>query len=79
MFEKSIIRQHKPLYAICLFIVLFVTFHYVKPSFAYGRDGEFRQFGVGYRNNTVLPVWIISIVLAILSYLAVLWYISKGT
>ena len=49
MFEKSLVRQHKTNYAIALFLILFTLFHLAKPSFAYGKDGEFRQFGVGYK------------------------------
>ena len=75
MFQKSIIRNHKTTYAICVFIILFSFFHYIKPDFAYGIDGEFRQFGVGYKNKTVLPVWLISIILAVFSYLVILWYL----
>ena len=58
-----------------LFILSFVIIHYFKPSFAYGKEGDFRQFGVGYRHKTVIPIWGVSIVLAILSYLAVLMYL----
>jgi hypothetical protein len=75
MFSKEFVRHYKTNYAIALFLVLFATFHYMKPGFAYGKDGDFRQFGVGYRNKTVLPIWGVSIVLAILSYLAVLMYL----
>jgi len=75
MFEKSFIRQNKPSFAIFIFLVFFTLFHYVKPDFAYGKEGEFRQFGVGYRNKTVVPVWFVSIVIAILSYLFVLYYL----
>lgn len=76
MLDKSFVRMYKANFAIVLFLILFSIFHYVKPSFAYGSDGEFRQFGVGFRNKTVLPVWTVAIVLAILSYLAVMYYIS---
>lgn len=77
MFEKSIVRQYKTNYAIALFILLFTIFHIVKPSFAYGKDGEFRQFGVGYMNKTVIPIWGISITIAIFSYLVVLYYLRS--
>ena len=76
MLSKAFIRMHKANYAIVLFLILFSIFHYIKPSFAYGPDGEFREFGVGYRNKTVIPIWTVAIVLAILSYLAVLYYLS---
>ena len=75
MFSQSYVRMNKPTFAIALFLILFTSVHITKPSFAYGPDGEFRQFGVGYKNKTVLPVWTISIALAVLSYLAVLFYL----
>jgi quinol-cytochrome oxidoreductase complex cytochrome b subunit len=71
---QDYVRLHKPAVAIVLFLILFGLFHTLKPGFAYGQDGEFRQFGVGYRNKTVVPVWVVAIVLAILSYLCVLAY-----
>ena len=54
------IRSHKTATAISIFIVMFTLFHYVKPGFAYGTDGEFRSFGVGYRNKTVVPIWAVA-------------------
>ena len=77
MFEKSFVRQHKTNYAIALFLILFTLFHLAKPSFAYGKDGEFRQFGVGYKNKTVVPIWGVSITIAIFSYLVVLYYLRS--
>jgi quinol-cytochrome oxidoreductase complex cytochrome b subunit len=71
MFSQPYIRLHKANFAILLFLILFGIFHFVKPAFAYGREGEFRQFGVGYQNKTVVPVWIVAIALAILCYVAV--------
>jgi len=68
------VQKHKTSFAIALFLVLFGLFHYIKPSFAYGRDGEFRTFGLGYQNKTVVPVWGVVIALAILSYLFVLQF-----
>jgi cytochrome b subunit of formate dehydrogenase len=76
MFEKSLVRQNKTIFAISLFLILFTGFHFIKPDFAYGKDGEFRQFGVGYRNKTVIPIWLISIIVSILSYLIVLYYLQ---
>lgn len=77
MFEKSLVRQYKTNYAIALFLILFTLFHITKPSFAYGKDGEFRQFGVGYKNKTVIPIWGVSITIAIFCYLVVLYYLRS--
>jgi hypothetical protein len=38
----------------------------------YTKEGGFRPFGVGYKHKTVVPIWIVAIILAIFSYLAVL-------
>lgn len=65
------IRGHKTTVAILIFLILFTVFHLLKPGFAYTEDGGFRQFGLGYKQKTVIPVWIVAIVLAIFSYLFV--------
>jgi hypothetical protein len=75
MLSRVFVHRYKAAIAIVIFLALFTLFHYAKPSFAYGPDGEFRQFGVGYKNKTVLPIWTVAIAIAILSYLAVLAYL----
>ena len=72
---KGIIRHHKLSFAILLFLASFFIIHTIKPSFVYNADGGFRDFGVGYKNKTVVPIWLVAIILAILSYLAVLCFL----
>ena len=48
----------------------------MKPSFIYNNDGSLREFGVGYRNKTILPLWLFSIVLGILTNILVLYYLT---
>jgi len=43
----------------------------MEPNFIYNNDGSLRQFGVGFKKRTVIPLWLISIILAILSYFTV--------
>jgi hypothetical protein len=74
---KGFIRYHKLNVAIFLFLLMFSIVHFIKPGFLYNNEGGFRKFGVGYKNKTVIPIWIISIILAILSYLAVLYYLRQ--
>ncbi len=74
---KTYIRENITLFAIILFLVIFGTIQLMKPNCFYNRDGSLRDFGVGYRNKTILPVWLLSIILGILCYLAVLYYISN--
>ena len=74
---KQFIRKNVPLVSILLFIIIFGGIQMLKPSFLYNKDGSLREFGVGYKNKTILPVWLLSLVLGILSYLLVLFYITK--
>jgi len=76
MFPKKFFIRNKVFFAILLFLGFFSLFHSFKPAFAYDDDGSFRPFGLGYRHKTVIPIWVVAIVLAILSYLAVLAYIQ---
>jgi len=74
---KSYIREHITLVAIFLFVIIFGTIQLMKPACFYNRDGSIREFGIGYKNKTILPIWLLSLVLGILCYLAVLYYVSK--
>ena len=49
---------------------------FLKPSLLYNNDGSLREFGIGYDRKTVLPIWLFSLVLAILSYLFVLYCLA---
>ena len=73
---KTHIRNNLAGSAIVLYIVVFMLVQYMTPSFIYNEDGSLREFGVGYSSKTVLPIWLIAIVLGILSYLAV-FYVSR--
>ena len=74
---SKLLRNYKVQFAVMLFIIMFTTFHMIKPGFAYLPNGAYRPFGVGYRHKTVVPVWAVAIFLAILSYLFVLCLLSK--
>jgi len=74
--NRTFIAQNKVNVAIVLFLILFSLFHYVKPGFAYNSEGGYRHFGLGFKNKTVIPIWVVAIIFAILSYLVVLWWIQ---
>lgn len=73
---KSYVRQHLPLMSIILFLSIFTFIQLLQPAFLYNIDGSLRDFGVGYKNKTILPIWLLSIVLGILSYCAVRFYVT---
>lgn len=78
MMIKPYLRQNKTAVAVLLFLAIFTAVHYIKPIMFYTEDGGFRQFGVGYRKKTVMPIWIFAILLAILCYLVVSYIIMFG-
>jgi hypothetical protein len=48
----------------------------MKPAFLYNKDGSIREFGIGYKNKTIVPLWLFSIILGILTYLFVMYYLA---
>ena len=74
--SKKYIRENIPLVSIIIFVILFGIIQYNKPMFLYNKDGSLREFGIGYKNKTIFPVWLLSIVLGILCYLAVRYYVT---
>jgi hypothetical protein len=74
---KLLVRKNRLQFAIVLFLIVFTFIHIQKPSLLYENDGSFRQFGVGYKKKTVVPIWLISIVIALLSYVMVSFYLAK--
>lgn len=73
--NRTFIRKHLVSFATLLFVGIYVIIIKLKPGFLYNHDGSLRTFGVGYKNKTVIPVWLLAIALAILSYLGILYYL----
>lgn len=73
---NNFIRSNKLIVSILLFLLFFYLIQTIKPSFLYNDDGSLREFGVGYKNKTILPIWLLSLLLGILCYLAVLYYLA---
>lgn len=76
MLTRSFIRTNVTSFSIILFLFMFFIIHISKPNFIYNTNGTFRDFGLGYRNKTILPMWLIIVVTAIISYLCVLYIIA---
>ena len=72
----AFIRKNINSFAILIFLVSFLCLNYFQPAFIYNKDGSLREFGLGQKRKTILPIWLLSIVLGILSYLLVLYYIT---
>ena len=71
MFNQYISREALSVIAVFVFLILFGIINAFRPSIIYNKDLSFRRFGIGYKNKTVIPIWLMSIVLAILVYVLV--------
>lgn len=74
--NRNFVRRHIVSTSIVLFFILFTVLQVAKPAFLYEKDGSIRNFGLGYTKSTVLPMWAITIVLAITAYYAVMYYLA---
>ena len=68
------VRHNKISVAIIIYIILFALINLVKPAFMYNPDGSIKEFGLGFRKKTIIPIWLISIFLAIIAYFSVMYY-----
>jgi hypothetical protein len=57
-------------------ITLISIINYFKPYIMYKKNGSLRMFGIGYKNKTILPCWLLTIILAIMSYFSILYFIA---
>ena len=73
---RIFIRKNINSVAIIIFIVVFVFIQYLQPSFLYNKDGSIKHFGMGRRNKTILPIWLLTFIIAMFSYLVVLYYLT---
>jgi hypothetical protein len=64
--NRNVIRSHINTVSILVFTVLFFLVQMMKPSIIYDKDGSLRVFGLGSKKKTILPIWLISIILALL-------------
>ena len=76
MLSRSFIKRHIISFAVLLFVAIYLIINNVKPSFLYTNEGQLRPFGLGYKNKTVIPLWLIAIISAILSYTMVLYWLT---
>ncbi len=74
--NNAFIRKHINTFSILIFLVTFLALNYFRPGFLYNKDGSLRKFGLGHKRKTIIPIWLLSIILGILSYLFVLYYIT---
>ena len=65
------------LYSVLLYILIFfVVIVYLRPAFLFNKDESIKLFGLGYMNKTIIPIWLFTIIIAIVSYLFI-FYLTR--
>tara|TARA_Y100001970_G_C14255267_1_gene874847 strand:+ start:3571 stop:3804 length:234 start_codon:yes stop_codon:yes gene_type:complete len=73
--KKKLINHINSL-SIILFLAIYFLINYFKPSILYLDNGALREFGLNQKNKTIIPIWLIVFILAILSYLSTLYFVK---
>jgi len=76
MLNRTYIRGNITLVTITIFICIYGMILYLKPGIIYNNDGSIRQFGLNSSKKTIIPMWLLSILMAIATYLLVLYYLA---
>jgi hypothetical protein len=79
MYTQTFIKRHYLFFSISIFLIFYCIVFTAKPSFLYRQDGVLREFGLGFKNKTIIPLWLVAILLAICSYLFILFYLTVCT
>ena len=74
--NRGFVRRNITLFALILYIILYGLLILSKPHLIYNKNGTLRNFGIGYSSRSVLPIWLLSIIIAIMSYFAVMYYVT---
>jgi hypothetical protein len=67
----ELFKKNHLIWTISAFLMMFAVFLYIKPSVAFGPNGNIKPFGVQKRGSTVFPVWWWTILFAALSRIGV--------
>ena len=57
--NRNVIRRNITSFSIIIFIILYTIVLLFKPAFIFKKDGNLRNFGIGFRDKTVIPAWLL--------------------
>jgi hypothetical protein len=77
MVIRNIVRNNLIVVSILIYIFLYSLILVLKPAFLYNLDGSLREFGIGLRRKTVIPAWLLAIMVSLTSYFIVLYYVTS--
>lgn len=72
---KNIVKDNILVFSILLFLIFFGIITYIKPSIFFNNDGSIRNFGLNNNKKTIIPIWLLTICLSIISYILIKYYV----
>ena len=54
--------------SILLYLLTMIVIWILKPNMIFNKKGEAKEFGVGRNDRTILPLWLVAIVISIITY-----------
>lgn len=54
--------------SILLYLLTMIVIWILKPNMIFNKKGEAKEFGVGRNDRTILPLWLVAILVSILTY-----------
>tara|TARA_A100001015_G_C14559713_1_gene544838 strand:- start:379 stop:627 length:249 start_codon:yes stop_codon:yes gene_type:complete len=76
MLDRQFVKNNIIFFSIICFLIIYISIIKIKPAFIFNIHGNLKQFGLRYKNKSVLPLWLISIVIAVISYLIILYCLA---
>ena len=70
MFERNAL-----FFSVLFFVLIYCALIKLKPELIFYKDGTLKDFGIGYKNKTIMPLWLVSIFLAIISSILALYFV----
>jgi len=70
------INSSPVVFALLIYCIAFTVIILLKPHFLFLHNGAIRKFGIGYQKKTILPLWLLSIILGIFSFMITLYIIN---
>jgi|AACY02.7.fsa_nt_gi hypothetical protein len=54
--------------SIIIYLIIVIVILIIKPRTLFDNDGNSKQFGVGFNNKTMVPIWLVFLLIAVFSY-----------
>lgn len=74
--ERGYVQSNIVRLSVCAFVVIYLFLISSRSSYLYDPDGALREFGIGRTGKTVVPAWLVAVLLAITIYFSASMYSS---